>query len=163
MKRSLIFLSLSLVLFSFQCASQSPTTKPAPKPSSLTITTTQLPPAKVGVVYNYILKVSGGNPPYVWSWNMPGTVEDIIPGSLYPTIGQTGQVIPSPDIRAKWSGLSLLPKGGIYGRLTVTFNPPFPSNINTYKFGKKDINIKVEDSQGNISSKTFLLDFLWER
>ncbi len=51
----------------------------APRPVGLTVTTSALPAATIGVGYQAELEAAGGTPPYIWSWSSsspPGLILD---------------------------------------------------------------------------------------
>ena len=62
------------------------------------LTASNLPPAQVGVPYQHLFVVAGGQSPYVWSLNPPGTP---LPGGL--TFGGTGELSGIPTAAGTFS------------------------------------------------------------
>lgn len=116
------------------------------KPEPLVIVTESIPPITPNVDYRHKMEASGGTPPYAWSWDLP---EEIVESS-----GAVGLL----EFTIKCGGISLSPTtGGIHGTLKCKLNY---GGILTSLRLVRQVEIRVQDSQGATANKSYNLEFI---
>ncbi len=114
-------------------------------PAPPNITTSSLPPGTFNVAYNQALTVSGGTPPFIWSFNgqlPPGLGLNTSTGAITGTPTSTGSFNFTPQVIDSTFQTDPTPPS-----LSITINPQAPPTITPFTLPNGTVNVAYPSTQ----------------